>query len=59
MWENYKYGYNNVANKLEFIQTISRELIRSSPGKKFIELVNVTINSSWQIVYAGINNLLN
>ena len=53
------YRYNNVANRLEFVQIISRDLVRSSPGKKFIYKVSETVHSNWKIIYAGIDNLLN
>ena len=33
--------------------------MRSSPGKKFIYQVSATVNSTWKIIYAGIDNLLN
>ena len=59
VWENHQSSYNNVTNRLEFVQIISRNLVRSSPGKKFIYQVSATVNSTWKIIYAGIDNLLN
>ena len=55
--QNATYGYNNVANRLEILQTIPRNLIVSRPGEKFVYLASNTVRSSWQITYSGIGHL--